>query len=100
MNGIPRTPNTSIHAHTSSIDQGHADIRSPRSKTTDYEEDEHEDRVEMSLLGNDREQERLVPEEEEEEKRTQRPLSRKDKNAMALLIVLCASVYKLCKLYR
>jgi hypothetical protein len=96
MNGTPRTA-TSAHSHhgrVTSIERLQADLRSPRTRPgPEYPLDARDDAVEMSLLGNEYRDDRgglLEGEEEDENKdKTPKPLSKKDKKAMALLIVLC-----------
>lgn len=93
MNGKPSSPGA--HGQSSSIERLHSEALSPRSRSgADYPRDERDDTVEMSLLGNGAQaEERLLAEEEQEDKdRPAKPMSKKDKQAMTLLIVLCELV--------
>jgi hypothetical protein len=92
MNGTPRTARHKVHS--SSVDLPNGGLLSPRSKAaTEYPVDEREDAVEMSLLGNGQRAHAGDPEIDEEPKdKTLKPLSKKDKKAMALLIILCKSL--------
>lgn len=89
MNGTPRTARH--HVHSSSVETPLAEALSPRSRTAaEYPVDERDDAVEMSLLGNGQHARAAEAEEDVETKdKTLKPLSKKDKKAMALLIVLC-----------
>ena len=95
MNGAnPRSAN-SAHGQSSSLERLQADARSPRSRSgADYPRDERDDTVEMSLLGNGgrvHDSSLLAEEEEHEKDRAAKPMSKKDKKAMTLLIILCTS---------
>lgn len=89
MNGTPRTA-IGGHVHTSSLEHVQADLRSPRSRAESQypleEHEEHEPGVEMSLLGNGHPSD--VTDDETKDK-GHKPLSKQDKNAMTLLIILC-----------
>ncbi|CAG8583490.1 13372_t:CDS:10, partial [Acaulospora colombiana] len=75
----PKTA-TSAHSHhrkVTSLDRLQANLRSPRTPPPEYPVDAQDDAVQMRLLGNDY-----------RDDKTPKPLSKKDKKAMALLIVL------------
>jgi hypothetical protein len=88
MNVTPRTA-ISGHVHTSSLERVQAELRSPRSRTeAEYPADDQDAAVEMSLLGNGHPSQVV---EDDSKDKDHKPLSKKDKNAMTLLIILCKS---------
>ncbi|KIM33814.1 hypothetical protein M408DRAFT_325408 [Serendipita vermifera MAFF 305830] len=94
MNGTPRSAaGSTAHGQSSSLERLQAEARSPRSRSAaDYPQDEREDTVEMSLLGNggraDHDSHIVEEQEEEDKDRSKKPMSKKDKKAMTLLIIL------------
>lgn len=82
-----------LHGRSSSLQRNQASIRPPHSANGHDYGGEEEEEVELSLLG---EQERRqaalgvdTEDMEEVSEKMKAPLSRKDKQAMTLLIILC-----------
>lgn len=87
----------SHHAHTSSLQSVTVVPRSPKNRG-EYPLDHDEDEVEMHLLaGHTDDSEPRSP--ATNEKTSDKPLSKKDKNAMILLIVLCKPYFTVILLY-
>lgn len=88
MNGSNGT--TSKHGHSTSLQSIEVIPRSPKSRGQ-YSAVSDDDEVEMSLLGHHEATEEATHVDEPKDKPI-KPLSRKDKNAMVLLIILCEPI--------
>jgi len=90
------TNSASPHARSSSLQRNHANIRPSHGANGHSYGREEEEEVELSLLsGQERRQAALGVSTEDVEgvrEKPRAPLSKKDKQAMALLIVLCMPV--------
>ena len=90
------TKSASPHARSSSLQRNQANTRSSHSANGFRYGREEEEEVELSLLsGRERQQAALGVDTEDVEGVREKPrasLSKKDKQAMALLIILCTSV--------
>src|SRR5258708_1275512 len=83
----------SLHARSSSLQRHQASTRSPRPANGHHYALEQEDGVELTLLSDqEQRQAALGVDSEEVREKLKAPLSKKDKQAIVLLIILCTPV--------